>query len=283
MEIRKSILRPFAEKFFAGESLEDAVARAKEYNALGMGVTLDFLGEDVSDYPEAQEAADEYGRALDAINEYELDCSLAVKLTHIGLELDKDLAYSALKSLGQASAGKGIRLWLDMEGSKHTDDVIEAYRMLRKHNPDSGIALQASLWRTWEDLTALAAEGARIRLVKGAYKEPASVAAHRPSEIRERFMDMMIYLFANSKGFAIGTHDKKIIDVAMRVVMDVHIDFEFQLLMGMRDDLKSALARAGRRVIEYVPYGSDWYGYGMRRLMEQRRNVLRVAESLAGR
>jgi len=283
MEIRKSILRPFAERFFAGERLEDAVERAREYNALGMGVTLDFLGEDVEGYPEAQEAAEEYGRALGAINENALDCSLAVKLTHIGLDVDRDLAFSALKSLGAESAGKGIRLWLDMEGSRHTDDTIEAYRMLRKLNPDAGIALQASLWRTWEDLTALAAEGARIRLVKGAYKEPASVAAHRPSEIRERFMDMMVYLFANSKGFAIGTHDRKLVDAAMKVVMDVRIDFEFQMLMGMRDELKFSLAGAGRRVIEYVPYGEDWYGYGMRRLMEQRRNVLRVAESLAGR
>lgn len=283
MEIRKSLLRPFAGRFFAGEKLDDAVARAKESNALGMGVTLDFLGEDVADLSEAQEAAQEYERILAAVSENSLDCSLAVKLTHLGLDVDKEFALSSLKSLGATSGRMGIGLWLDMEGSGHTDDVVEAYRMLRKAHPGAGIALQASLWRTWEDLTALATEGARIRLVKGAYREPSSVASSRPSEIRERFLDMMMYLFANSKGFAIGTHDRWLIKHALGALKDVHIDFEFQMLMGMRDDLKLSLAGTDKRVVEYVPYGEDWYGYGMRRLMEQRRNLLRVAEGLVGR
>jgi proline dehydrogenase len=283
MDIRKGIVRPFAERFFAGETMEDALEHARRANAQGMGVTLDYLGEDVAGFTEALEAQDEFERLLAAVSEKGLDCSLAIKLTHIGLGLDRSLAFAALKSLGAVSEDMGIRLWLDMEGSEHTDDTIEAYRMLKGVNPDSGLALQASLWRTWEDLTALVAEGARIRLVKGAYREPDVVAASRPAEIRTRFIDMMMYLFAHARAFAIGTHDKAIIDAALRASKDVHMDFEFQMLMGMRDDLKLSLVGEGRRVVEYVPYGEDWYGYGMRRLMEQRRNVLRFAEALAGR
>lgn len=283
MEVKKKLLRPFAGRFFAGETLADALAHAKDAGAQGMGVTLDFLGEDVADISEAMDARQEYEGIPAAVSVDGLDCSLAVKLTHLGLELDKELAYSALKSVASACDSYGVRLWLDMEGSAHTDDTIEAYRMIRGLHPDTGIALQASLWRTWEDMTALVAGGALIRLVKGAYRELSDIAATRPAEIHGRFTDMMMYLFANSNGFAIGTHDLKIIDAAKAVIKDLNTEFEFQMLMGMRDGLKRTLVEEGNRVVEYVPYGEDWYGYGMRRLMEQRRNLVRFAEGLAGR
>jgi proline dehydrogenase len=283
MELRKKLIRPLASRFFAGETLEDGISRTKAVNAVGMGVTLDFLGEDVVDLSEAKKAKGEYGRILAAIPENGLDCSLAVKLTHLGLDADRGLAFSSLRELGGLARANGIRLWLDMEGSAHTDDVIEAYRMLVREQPDSGLALQASLWRTWDDLKTLSAEGALIRLVKGAYREPANVAEHRPLEITRRYIEMMEHLFAGRAPFAVATHDKQIIGIALRIIKDFRVEPEFQMLMGMRDRLKRELVESGQRVVEYVPYGADWYGYGIRRLKEKRRNVLRMAEGLIGR
>jgi len=282
MELRKKIIRPLAGRFFAGETLEDGISRARAANAEGMGVTLDFLGEDVAELSEAGQAVQEFERILAAISDNGLDCSLAVKLTHLGLIADRGFALSSLKALGALARGKGVRLWLDMEGSAHTDDVIEAYRMLVHEQPDSGLALQASLWRTWDDLRSLSAEGALIRLVKGAYKEPAHVAAHKPTEIRRRYVAMMEHLFTGRAPFAIGTHDKEIIGMALRIANDFRVEPEFQMLMGMRGRLKRTLVESGLRVIEYVPYGADWYGYGIRRLKEKRRNVIRMVEGLTG-
>jgi len=282
MELRKKLIRPLAGRFFAGEKLEDGISRARAANAGGMGVTLDFLGEDVVDPSEAVQAVQEFGRILAAISDNQLDCSIAVKLTHLGLVADREFAFSSLKALGALAREKGVRLWLDMEGSAHTDDVIEAYRMLVREQPDSGIALQASLWRTWDDLRSLSSEGALIRLVKGAYKEPASVAEHKPSEIRKRFIEMMEHLFAGRSPFAVGTHDKEIIGTTLRKAKEFRVEPEYQMLMGMRGRLKRELVELGLRVVEYVPYGDGWYGYGIRRLKEQRRNVLRMVEGLAG-
>lgn len=283
MELKKAAVHPFAKRFFAGETLEDALVHAAELNIRGMGATLDFLGEDVPGVVEAEAAASEYLRVLGEAYMRGLDCSLAIKLTHIGLAFDRGLATAYALKLAEDARSKGLGLWVDMEGSEHTGATLDIYREMRKINPGTGVALQAMLKRTWDDLRSLVEEGATVRLVKGAYDEPPDIAVDDTRELRDRYIEMMEYLFSHCGRFAIGTHDKGIIDIAAHVTSRFSCEVEFQMLMGLRDDVKRELVSAGRRVVEYVPYGTDWYGYGMRRLMEKKRNALYFAEGLLGR
>jgi len=284
MSLKQRILYPFARRFFAGLRLDDAIRRAKALNARGMGATLDFMGEDVRDAKEVEAAYAEYVRAITAVSEGGLNASVAIKLTHLGLDAGRDAAEDAAVRLADIAGGKGVFLWVDMEGSAHTEDTIRVYRrLLDGHKGGVGLAIQACLKRTPEDVKALAAEGAVIRLVKGAYKETPDIALQEMDEIRAAFTGLMEYLFNNADGFAIGTHDRALIDKARGLAAGYGGKFEFQMLMGMRDDLKQTLAAEGRTVIEYVPYGTDWYGYGIRRLNEKRRNAIYFAQGLMGK
>ncbi len=283
MSVRKRILHPFARRFFAGTTLEDALVRAGALNRAGMGATLDFLGEDVRDMREVEGAAREYSRAIEAVAMRGLDASVALKLTHVGLDMGREAALDNALALAETAKDLGVFIWVDMEGSEHTDDTIGIYRRLLAEYPGGvGLALQAYLKRTWADLP-IALSGARIRLVKGAYSEPPEVALQGMSEIRAQFKDMMAYLIKNSGDFAIGSHDRELVKAALGMSIGRAVRPEFQMLMGMRDDLKRSLVGKGLRVVEYVPYGPDWYGYGLRRLKEKRRNILYFAQGLFGR
>ena len=283
MTLKQRLLYPFAKKFFAGVTLEDAVARARFVNTLGMGATLDFLGEDVSDAKEADAAREGYARTIEAIAAGRLDASVAIKLTHIGLDVSRELAVENAERLARLAGERGVFVWVDMEGSAHTDDVIGIYRGLLSAGMPVGVALQASLRRTAADLGALVREGATIRLVKGAYSEPPELAYQGMPEIRASYEAMLEHLFAHAKSFAIGTHDRTLIGRALTLSAGKPGVCEFQMLMGMRDSVKRRLASSGRRVVEYIPYGTDWYSYGIRRLKEKRRNILYLAEGLMGR
>ncbi len=283
MTLKESLLYPFAKKFFAGTTLGDAIARARAVNAQGMGATLDFLGEDVTDATQAESAREQYARTIEAIARERLDASVAIKLTHIGLDIGRELARENAERLTGFARERGVFVWVDMEGSAHTDDVIGLYLGLLKAGMPVGVALQASLKRTPADIKTLVEKGAMIRLVKGAYSEPPELAYQEMPEIRSRYEGLLEYLFANAKHFAIGTHDRTLIGRALKLSEGSPGRCEFQLLMGMRDPLKRRLASSGRRVVEYVPYGTDWYSYGLRRLKEKRRNILYFAEGLMGR
>ena len=282
MTLKKRLLYPFARRFFAGTKLADAVARARTVNALGMGATLDYLGEDVTDGEEAMRARAEYERVIDALSGERLDASLAIKLTHIGLDIGREAALlNALEIIRHAKA-RGVRLWVDMEGSRHTQATIDIYREMLEIDGTAGIALQAYLKRTWDDLKALVAGGATVRLVKGAYSEPPEIAIQDMGKLRARYIEMTEYLFDNARYFAVGTHDTRLINRMLKMSSPTH-SFEFQMLMGIRDRLKMLLRARGHRVVEYVPYGEDWYGYGIRRIGEKRRNILYFAQGLIGR
>ena len=283
MSLKKSLLYPFAKLFFAGLTLNDALWRAKYLNSRGIGATIDFLGEDVSDGTEARQAKEEYRRAIGAVSAGSLDASLAIKLSHVGMVIDPALAGGLALELAAEARDKHVFLWVDMEGSRYTDGTMEIFRKLREIQPESGIALQAYLKRTPDDLRALTAEGAAVRLVKGAYNEPPEIALQDMRGIRAQYVEMAEYLFANSRSFAVGTHDRILVERVLGLSKGYTGAVEFQMLMGMRDDLKRRLTGLGKRVVEYVPYGSDWYGYGVRRLKEKRRNLLYFAQGLFGR
>lgn len=282
MSLRRALLYPVARRFFAGVTLGPALERIKEDNALGLGATVDFLGEDVADASEAERVKAEYVRAIKAIAFDALDASIAIKLTHIGLDISRILAENNALEIAATAKERGVFLWVDMEGSEHTDSTISIYgKMLSKGVP-AGIALQASLRRTRDDIKALSASGARIRLVKGAYNEPPEKAVSDMGEIRACFIGMARYLLDAGASFAIGTHDLSIIE-NVRAMAGAADRVEYQMLMGLRDLTKKRLAGEGLRVVEYVPYGADWYGYGIRRLTEKKRNMFYFIQGFMGR
>lgn len=282
--VRQALLYPFARRFFAGTTLEAALDRAGYVNRLGMGATLDFLGEGVTKAGEAEEARAEYARVIDAVAKGGLDASVAVKLTHVGLDISPALAQVNVTGLAERARRNGVFLWIDMEGSRYTEDTLSIYKkLIGEYEGSVGVALQACLNRTRDDLAGLVAEGATVRLVKGAYREPPETAIQDEAGIRVRYLEMMEYLFEKAGSFAVGTHDRKILNRAIELSRGYGGKFEFQMLMGMRDDMKRRLAAGGHRVVEYVPYGTDWYGYGIRRLKEKKRNALYFAQGFLGR
>ena len=283
MTFKQFLLYPFAKRFFAGLTLEDALARAGHDNARGVSATLDYLGEDVRDGTEAEKARLEYSRIIEEVAKRGLDASVAIKLTHIGLDISREMAENSALELAALARAKGVFVWVDMEGSAHTQATIGIYRRLLMEYPGGvGVALQAYLKRTWDDLESLVGEGAKVRLVKGAYNEPPEIAVNDSRELRGRFIEMAEYLGRSGRPFAIGTHDRAIISAAEKMA-EGRDGIEYQMLMGIRDDVKLRLAGAGRRVVEYIPYGNDWYGYGIRRLKEKRRNLAYFALGLFGR
>jgi proline dehydrogenase len=283
MELRQRLLYPFARKFFAGFMLEDAISRARLVNSRGMGAIIDFLGENVAEAEAAERAKAEYMRVLRAIGGAKLDASLAVKLTNLGLGFSYGLTLDNAFELVNTAKEEGIFIWVDMEGSRFTSDTIRVYSEIHGVNPECGIALQACLRRTLDDLGPLTRDGAIIRLVKGAYREAPVVAFQKTSEVRRNWLMLVEELFNKSGRFAVGTHDRLMVGQALKLSEGYGGRFEFQMLMGVRDSLKEELLMKCRRVVEYIPYGTDWYGYGIRRLLEKKRNALYFAEGLAGR
>jgi proline dehydrogenase len=283
MELRQRLLYPFARKFFAGFKLEDAISRARLVNSRGMGAIIDFLGENVSTQAAADKAKAEYLRVLGEIGKARLDASFTVKLTNLGLGFSYGLTRDNALELANTAKEEGVFLWVDMEGSRHTSDTIRIYREIHGVNPECGIALQACLRRTRDDLEPLIQDGAVIRLVKGAYKEPPEAAFQKSSEVRASWLALAKELFNKSSRFAIGTHDRFLIGQALKLSEGYAGRFEFQMLMGVRDPFKEELLGKGKRVVEYIPYGTDWYGYGIRRLLEKKRNVLYFAGGIISR
>jgi proline dehydrogenase len=283
MTFKEKLIHPIAARFFAGTELQDAVLRAKAANGMGMGVTIDLMGEDLKERNVVERVRREYSRIIDTIQNEKLDASLAVKPTHIGLSVNRKIMEDNLLLLADYADKKGIFLWVDMEGSAWTGDTLKAYSKVRDNYENAGIALQACLHRTWDDLREMVASGAKVRLVKGAYSEPPSVAIQGGRKVRARFQEMMEYLFAEAPSFAIGTHDLQLIKRGLELAATSKCEPEFQMLMGMRDDVKRKLAEKSLRVVEYVPYGKSWYAYGVRRLREKNRNIIYIIQGLYNR
>jgi len=282
MNVRETALYPFAKRFFAGETLDDAVARARSDNLREIGATVDYLGEDVSSRAEALAALSEYVRAVDAVATAGLDASVSIKLTHIGLDIDRDLAENSAVEIARHAKQRGVFVWVDMEGSAHTEETLDIYLVMLKAGAKAGVAVQAYLRRGMAELVKVAGHGGTVRIVKGAYNEPEEIAFRDMRDIRANFLDMAGYLLSKGIRFAVGTHDRQLID-RLYLLSGGGRGIEFQMLMGLRDDLKLRLVSGGARVVEYVPYGRDWYGYGMRRIREKRRNMFYFAQGIFGR
>jgi proline dehydrogenase len=274
----------FARRFVAGETIDEAIAAAKAVEARGLLLTLDYLGEGVSSLAEADAATKQYLQITDAIIASGIDRNLSLKLTQLGLDVDRATAIDNLRRILARADGFFIRL--DMESSAYTDVTLDVFEALWQQNYHQiGVVLQADLYRTPDDLRRMMKHGARIRLVKGAYLESKSVAYPRKEDVDAAYIRLMETLLVEGNYPAIATHDAAIINHARRFATERGIDpsrFEFQMLYGIRRDLQASLLASGYRVRVYIPFGRQWFPYFMRRLGERPSNVGFVLKGIKG-
>ena len=272
-------------RFIAGMTLEDALRVAASVNAQGMAVTLDSLGESVTSESEAHRAAEVYHQLLDAIAARKLNANVSIKLTQMGLEQSPALAESIAGSLARHASETNNFVRVDMEDSHLTQATLGIVRRLhsRSNLRDSiGIVIQAYLYRSQSDIEQLLAEGIRVRLCKGAYNEPHTVAFPTKAEVDQNYVRLTGMLLDSPIYHAIATHDQNMIEAAKNIAAEHGVDrshFEFQMLYGIRRDLQRQLVAEGYRVRVYVPFGTEWYPYFMRRLAERPANVLFMARN----
>lgn len=275
-----SFVIKFARQWIAGETLEDAVSRTKKSNNEGIGVIINFLGEHVREEAEANKNIEENLRILGAIQESKLNASLSIKLTQLGLEIEKNLCLSNVEKTVSSAASKNIFVWIDMESSPYTEDTIDIYLEIFKKYTNAGIAIQSNLIRSENDVKRIAASGGIIRLVKGAYKEKSDIAYTSRKDVTINFSRLMGYLFYKSPFFAIATHDEMLINEALEANKAHKKRLEFQMLMGVREELKHELVKKGLAVVDYIPYGKHWFPYSVRRIRERKRNILLIFRSI---
>jgi proline dehydrogenase len=271
-------------RFVAGQELSAALAAIGTLRDRGFATTLDVLGESVASATAARMAGDRYIETLDALADRGLERNVSLKLTQMGLDVDEGLCLETVGRIAARAQELGAFVRIDMEQHTKTDATLRVLRQVRGINPDTGVVIQAALRRSESDVEALIAEGCSVRLCKGAYKEPASLAFVDRAEVDENYGRLMERLLVAGTRPALATHDARLIgravDIAKRngIARDA---YEFQMLYGVRRDLQERLLGAGYRVRVYVPYGAEWYPYFMRRLAERPANVAFLLRSLA--
>jgi proline dehydrogenase len=278
--------RRMAHRFVPGETLDQAIAAARDCNNLGMFASLDYLGENVSTQEDAQRARDAYLEIFDRIANERLYANVSCKLTQLGLDLGVEFCESLVVPVVQRAASYDNFLRVDMEGSVYTQRTVELVKRVRAQNPAIGTVIQSYLYRSEADITDLLAYGCRIRLCKGAYKEPAEVAFPKKKDVDANYVRLMQMLLASGFYHGIATHDPAMIAATIRFAAAKQIskdDFEFQMLYGVRTDLQRRLVKDGYRLRIYIPYGRDWFPYFMRRLAERPANVAFFARNLLRR
>lgn len=267
----------FARRFIAGESVEEAVAAVRPLQARGFHLTLDYLGESVKTADEADAATREYIRILDAIVQSGIERNVSLKLTQLGLDVDRATAVDNLRRILEPATEHGFFVRIDMENSPYTDVTLQIFETLwQQEHRNIGVVLQSALTRTETDLERLLQLGARVRLVKGAYLEPKSIAYQKKDDVDEAFVRVMKCLLDRGNYSAIATHDPAMIAATKAHAAEKRYPkdrFEFQMLYGVRRDLQAALVREGYLVRVYVPFGDQWFPYFMRRLGERPANV----------
>jgi proline dehydrogenase len=279
------ILRRMPLRFVAGTRLDQALAVVRQLNAAGQSATLDVLGEAVDDRPSADRAAAAYVEAIDRIAAEGLDANVSVKLTQMGLDLGIDECLAVIAPVVEAGTRHGIFVRIDMESSAYTDRTLHVVDRLRADSRDVGPVIQSYLHRSPADVERLAAERVRTRICKGAYAEPPEVAHTDRLAIGDAFVELCRMLLEADAYPGVATHDPDMLRRVAAVARERRIGrdrFEFQLLYGVRRDLQRRLTRRGYRVRVYVPFGTEWYPYFMRRLAERPANVLFVVRSLLG-
>ena len=279
--VPRPIVRRIADRYIAGEEIEDAVATVVELNEGGMTATIDVLGEEIQNAEEAQEIVDAYHDTLDAIGEHGLDANVSVKPTAVGLKLGYEVGSANVEALVRHAAETGNFVRIDMEDATTTDETLRMYRELREAGLDNvGVVLQARLRRTLDDIAALADLEPNVRICKGIYLEPEEIAFTEFEEIRESYVRSLEALVETASYVGIATHDEFLISEGKRIAEE---RYEFQMLLGVRASLGRELVQEGERLRIYVPFGRQWYEYSLRRLQENPRIAGYVATDTVGR
>ena len=270
------ILFPVAKRFVAGRTIQEAVEVVGRLNEQGISATLDVLGENVKDKGSAEKAAERYLQTLASIENSRIQSNVSLKLTQMGLDINREFCYSNVARICDKAARTGNFVRIDMEGSSYTEATLSLFLQLFQAYKNVGIVIQAYLRRSTSDLQRNNGLGARVRLCKGAYKEPAAIAYQRMPEIRQNFKRLAEMLFTQGEYPAVATHDDQLIEWTKEYARQNQISpaqFELQMLYGVRPETQRALARQGYRVRVYVPYGTHWLPYFSRRLRERKENV----------
>ncbi|HEX6217584.1 MAG TPA: proline dehydrogenase family protein [Vicinamibacterales bacterium] len=274
----------FARRFIAGETVEEAVTCVQDLRHQGLLLTLDYLGESVSSAAAAAAAAADYVKIINAIVASGIERNISLKLTQLGLDVDRATAVDNMRRILEPADANGFFVRIDMENSPYTDATLVIFETLwQQGHRQIGTVIQSYMKRSEADIRRLNALGSRVRLVKGAYKEPKEVAYQKKSEVDAAFVDLMRLLLDEGTYPAIATHDPDMIDATKAHAKSkgyANDRFEFQMLYGIRRDLQAALVKEGYRVRVYVPFGKQWYPYFMRRLGERPANVAFVLKGI---
>jgi proline dehydrogenase len=284
--MRNGLSRRVSKRFVAGETLDEAIAAAYAVNRAGPSVSLDLLGENVSDEAGARRAAEGYLAMFDRIAREKLDANVSLKLTQLGLDLSESLCQYLLENIVEHAMNQGNFVRIDMEGSAYTQRTVEIAKRARAKHAGVGTVMQSYLYRAEQDVRDLLAAGCRLRLCKGAYNEPPEIAFPKKKDVDANYVKLMKLLLPSGIYHGIATHDPAMIQATKDFARKKNIGrdaFEFQMLYGIRTDLQHRLVREGYRLRVYIPFGTDWFPYFMRRLAERPANLLFFARSLLPR
>jgi proline dehydrogenase len=284
----QKLLFKIARKWVSGNTYKSALLTAKDCNRIGISAILNFLGEDATNTTVIEKTVQEYLLLLSQLEINKIIGCISVKPTQVGLRIAYDKCLYNFRQIARRTESLDRFMWIDIESIQFVENTISIYlELLREYKRSTGVAVQSYLKRSSSDLLHLVEQGASVRLVKGAYREDESIAFQSMGKINSNFSKLMKILFesgnSNDGIFAIATHDPKLIDEAIMLSKTSGIDnrkFEFQFLMGINNELKENLVKRGFRVSEYIPYGSHWFPYSMRRIRERKRNILLLARSL---
>lgn len=274
------LLFRIAKHWIAGETFADAIARAQRSSVSGVRGIINLLGEETTSREDTVAATDECIKMLKELDARKIQSCISVKPTQVGLAIDKALFVQNLEKIMSSARPLGIFVWVDMEGSPFTADIVSTYLEFRKRFDNMGVAIQAYLKRSEEDVSRILDSKGIIRLCKGAYNESSEIVYKRRNQINDNFSKLMRMMFERGRGFAIASHDEKLIEEATRLSNVHHADFEFEMLMGIRDKKKLELVERGYRVSEYIPFGKSWWAYSVRRIREHKSNIFLLARSL---
>ncbi|MEQ6389558.1 proline dehydrogenase [Bacillaceae bacterium S4-13-58] len=275
-----------AQKFVAGEKIEQAVEVIRKLNEQGLVTTVDYLGEFIDNEKEARERTDECVKAIRVMAENKLESQLSLKMTSMGLDISEDLVMENMRKILDAGKEHGIFVTIDMEDYERYQKTLDIFKELRKEYDNVGTVLQAYLFRVAEDIEDLNQFSTNLRLVKGAYKESPKVAFPDKKDVDDNFKKIIKMHLLNGNYTAVATHDDDVIEYTKQLEKEHNISrdqFEFQMLYGIRTERQEELAKEGYKMRVYLPYGSDWYGYFMRRLAERPANIAFVLKGVFGK
>jgi len=280
MQLMEKFLFKIAKKWIAGDTVDDALLSAKTAYQLSRHAIINKLGEYHTSTKQIENTIEDYQKIANSFRRWKIRGAISIKPTQIGLSINQKQCYRNLEEIIQRIRDAHVFIWLDMESSEHTDETIELYSSFFSKYERLGIALQANLKRTEDDLNHLVGIGAKIRLVKGAYREKSDISFKTREDVDKNYIKLMTMLFKKGNEFAIASHDDKIIKKAKMLSKKYPRKFEFEFLKGIREEIKSDLIKKGFVISDYIPYGTQWLAYSIRRIKERKRNILLLGSSL---